>query len=238
MREWIKSVFLYPKPKLTIESDDNYDLYWKEKRGKKIGELSGWQSERLVYIKKIIRAQGFSDIVIADIGCGDGSILKRLMEDNVIRVSKTVGYDISPFALNQARLSGIEVHEVDITSTEGYSNFTYADYYLLLEVLEHIPHSELLLDAVLKKSKRGVFISFPNTGYYRHRLRFMFGKFPLQWRIFPNEHVRFWTYRDTLWWLKSLDISNYSLHPYKGIPVLNRIFPSLFAAGLIINIKK
>jgi hypothetical protein len=108
----------------------------------------------------------------------------------------------------------------------------------MLELLEHIPHSEELMLSALGKSQKGIFISFPNTGYYRHRLRLLFGKFPLQWRVFPNEHVRFWTYTDAKWWLKSLGIQNYTLHCYKGIPLLNKILPSIFGAGMIIEISK
>ena len=40
-----------------------------------------------------------------------------------------------------------------------------------------------------------------------HRLRYMLGRFPLQWIVNPNEHIRFWTLKDLIWWLDYLNIN-------------------------------
>jgi hypothetical protein len=150
---------------------------------------------------------------------------------------KCIGYDSSSFALKQAEASGIEVALVDIGNKESYVAFKEVDYYLMLEILEHVRNSEELLFHALRKSRRGVFFSFPNSGYLSYRLRLLFGRFPAQWRVFPNEHLRFWTYRDLVWWLRALGISGYEIHTYKGIPILNKIFPSLFSAAFVVFVS-
>jgi hypothetical protein len=43
--------------------------------------------------------------------------------------------------------------------------------------------------------------------------------------------------RDMLWWLNQLGY-RYELHAYEGVPFLNHIWPSLFAAGLLATITK
>ena len=236
MKESFKNIFCYPRETLTFSNEENYDTYWSEKRGKNIGSLSSWQQERADLIVSVF-LKNSQPLVFADIGCGDGSILNYINE-HVPQVQKTIGYDNSDFALSRAKEFGVECHMIDISKKEEYSKFETADYYLLLEILEHVPHSEFLLLKALDISRKGVFLSFPNTGYIRHRVRMMFGKFPLQWRILPNEHVRFWTYSDLKWWLKALKIDDYKIYCYQGVPILNKILPSLFSAGFLVYIKK
>ena len=82
-----------------------------------------------------------------------------------------------------------------------------------------------------------IFASVPNSGYLTHRMRFLLGRFPLQWVASPNEHLRFWTFKDLKWWFKYLNIlEKVKIIPYKGIPILNKLKPNLFAQGLFILI--
>jgi 2-polyprenyl-3-methyl-5-hydroxy-6-metoxy-1,4-benzoquinol methylase len=236
IKEWIKRLFYYPVDKINSTQNSNYDYYWKSKRGDKIGTISSWQKERADYIASIIKKSS-GPVVIADIGCGDGAILRQV-SDSLKNISRRIGYDSSEFALSQAKLYGIETNHINLSNKAVYTSLCETDYYLLLEVLEHIPFSEELLEIAYSKSRKGLFFSFPNTGYVSHRLRLLFGKFPLQWRVVPNEHLRFWTYSDLKWWLRALNYSNFEIKCYKGIPVINKIFPSLFAAGFIVYLEK
>ena len=112
------------------------------------------------------------------------------------------------------------------------------DYISALEILEHIQNPENALIQLINKSNIAVFISFPNTGYIFYRLRFLLGRFPVQWRLHPGEHLRFWTYKDLKWWLTKLNITNYKIHTYEGLPFLNKLFPSIFAEAFLIQINK
>ncbi len=236
IREAIKGIFSYPKQRIDPQSSDDYDTYWREKRGHHIGELSSWQKARADIILDIL-TKDKNQKSLGDIGCGDGSIMSYLKHktDTIVRC---VGYDSSMFALERAREFGIETNLLDISKKEAHEDITAVSYYLMLEVLEHIPHSEELLLSALTKVEKGIFFSFPNTGYIRHRARLLFGRFPVQWRVFPNEHVRFWTLTDLRWWLKALNITNYEIHCYKGVPGLNRMLPGLFAAGFVVYVPK
>ena len=95
------------------------------------------------------------------------------------------------------------------------------------------------MKTILKKAKKGVFFSVPNSGYISYRLRLLFGSFPVQWKIHPGEHLRFWTYKDIKWWLKQLNLYHKSeIYVYEGIPFLNKIWKNLFGAGILVYIKK
>ncbi len=231
-----KRLFSYPQKGINMSGVTDYNVYWEEKRGKQIGMLSEWQKERAHLILESMK-NDIESITIGDIGCGDGSILSYLKKQKP-NINICVGYDSSSFALQKAKESDIQTYLIDISNHDNYFVLKRVDYYLLLEVLEHIPNSEKLLLCACAQSRKGVFISFPNTGYITHRLRMLFGRFPLQWRIFPNEHVRFWTRTDLIWWLSALGITDYVVHNYKGIPILNKIFPGLFAAGFLVYIPK
>lgn len=236
IKEAIKGLFSYPRTYIEPSSSNDYNSYWKDKRGHNIGNLSIWQKERADIILETL-ARERTPFDLADVGCGDGSILLYL-KNNLPIVTSCVGYDSSDFALTRAKELGIQTSLLDITEKKSYKMLVDADYYLMLEVLEHIPHSEEFMLHILSKARKGVFFSFPNTGYIKHRVRLLFGKFPLQWRIFPNEHVRFWTHADLKWWLRALGIKNYHVHCYRGVPLLNRVLPSIFAAGFIVYIRR
>jgi hypothetical protein len=98
---------------------------------------------------------------------------------------------------------------------------------------------EQFLKIIERKTKKSIFFSIPNTGFIAYRLRLLLGSFPVQWRIHPGEHIRFWTYRDLKWWLKELGyLQRAEIVVYEGIPGFNKIWPSLFGMGLLVKIKK
>ena len=226
-------VFLYPKKSIgTLTSGDDY---WKE-RGMNEGlALNDWQLERARFV--VHRIKGEKNITIVDVGCGDGSVLAYIARF-CPSVSQSVGIDASPVALKRAEKRGIRTIQSNFTAQTFSEVLPESEYALLFEVLEHVPISEVLLQAVYDKTKKGVFFSIPNTGYFLYRLRLLFGKTPMQWRIHPSEHLRFWTHADLKWWLKALKYRDCELHPYKGIPGLNKLWPSMFAAGFIVHIPK
>ena len=113
------------------------------------------------------------------------------------------------------------------------------NYISLFEVLEHMKNPEDFLLKLLNHKNIKVFISLPNTGFFTHRIRLLFGRFPLQWIAHPSEHLRFWTITDLKWWLGFLNIYNQSkIIPYKGVPFLNKIWPNLFAEGSFVIVNK
>jgi SAM-dependent methyltransferase len=217
------------QPDLGSENPD-YDAYWRSKRREgSFGKPGLFQMQRAKRILPRIRPGD----TVAEFGCGDAATLLWLKERLPIRA---VGLDVSEYALGQAAAMGVETHRLHPGAAEE-ADLPEADVYLLLEVLEHLPNPEALLRKVLARSRHKVFVSVPNTGYFPYRLRMMMGRFPVQWRVFPGEHLRFWTKADFQWLLGQMGLAGCSrLEAYKGIPGLNRLMPGLFGMGLFCEI--
>jgi len=107
-----------------------------------------------------------------------------------------------------------------ITSAVAYDNSEYA-----LQIA-----SELGL-----KTKK---LDITKPGFIIPRLRLVFGRFPLQWAKHPGEHLRFWTQKDLVWWLKAQGYKQYTIHYYVGVPYLRQLWPNMFAAGFFVEIRK
>ncbi|MBI2618372.1 class I SAM-dependent methyltransferase [Candidatus Kaiserbacteria bacterium] len=229
-----QALFLYPQRTIDTRSSIDYDRYWRDKRGSALGNLSDWQKVRADLVLKNIDKKSL--VSIGDIGCGDGSALTYLKTK--LNLTRSAGYDVSRLALERAEDNGLETFLLDVRKENELERIQEADYILMFEVIEHVPHSEKLLNSAYTKTLQGVFFSIPNTGYLSHRFRLLFGKAPMQWKVFPDEHLRFWTLVDLKWWLKAQGYKNYTITCYKGIPILNRLWPNLFAAGLFVYIKK
>ncbi len=231
LKEDLKRLFIYPDVSLKDGFRVDYEKYWEKRRKGKTATLSSWQKQRADHILKMVERGSR----IMDIGCGDGAILKYLMEHGDIR---GVGVDIIQAELDKAKVLGIETHLVDLRNEQDISLLPEVDYVMGLEILEHMPEPEVLIMNFRSKAGKGMIFSFPNTGYYLHRLRLLCGKFPLQWILHPGEHLRYWTASDVRWWVKSIGFNLDRIVLYEGLPGLNKIFPSLFGQGIIIQIHE
>ena len=231
-------VFTYPQETLTLEASLDYDEYWKQKRGAgdmgRARQITGNERARADYVASVIGSS--EEVSIGDIASGPGVIYNYLKDK--VRVRDYIGYEYSDYALEVARSLGMTGVKFDINKRFDLEALREADYFLMLEILEHIPHSEEVLNLVLKKAQKGVFFSFPNSGNFLYRLRLIFGRMPMQWIKFPNEHLRFWTLTDLRWWLKALGYHNYHIHCYRGIPILEKIWPSMFAGSFVVFLRK
>lgn len=225
-KHYIRDLFRYPALQAR---DGNYDAYWHHRDVASL-ELNSYQRER---VGLILRYGVQARDRVLDIGCGDGRVLAALKKAMVLK--EAIGLDSSEVALEQARAKGLSAIKGDL---QDLRSAPLADVVMFLEVLEHVPNSEELLTWAIAHADRTVIFSVPNTGFIMHRLRLLMGRFPLQWRAHPSEHLRFWTMHDMRWWLDQLDYRNARIHTYEGIPVLNKLWPSLFAAGLLIIINK
>lgn len=228
-----RALFLYPVERLNGE-ELSYDRYWDDKRPGGVSRLSGWQKKRADIILQSLKPR--TSVSVGDVGCGDGAVGAYLREQGA--VSRVTGYDLSEKALAMARKNGLETVLFDLQEEQDLEKLREDDFILMLEVLEHIPHAERALAKAYERARHGVFFSFPNTGFLSYRLRLLFGRFPVQWRVHPGEHLRFWTHRDLFWWLRAQGYRQFSIRAYKGIPGLNQLWPSLAAAGFIVRLDK
>lgn len=222
---------LFHYPKASFDQID-YDAYWREKKAGKFGIANSFQTYRGKWISQFI-SKGDS---ILDVASGDGSVLNVIKKQVEV---KAIGTDFSSVAREILEEQGHQGLFFNTNETQEIKNLPQVDHILLLEILEHMPEPETFLKEIMKKANKNVFFSFPNSGYWTYRLRYMLGRFPVQWRIHPGEHIRFWTYQDLKWWLKAIKLEDVAeVHTYEGVPFLNKIWKSLFAQAFIIRIKK
>ena len=227
VKKSIKDLFRYPALK---KFDETYETYWQS-RDIETPILNSFQQKRADLVLRYLK-EGDS---VLDIGCGDGKVLSYLKSK--VSLGEVLGIDFSDSVLKKARERGVKVIQKDLRSLKSLDDVAIFDYVILFEFLEHFSNSEEFLEWALRHSQKGVVFSVPNTGYIVHRLRLLLGRFPLQWKTTPSEHVRFWTVKDVRWWLKQLNIKNYNLHLYEGFPLLNKIWPGLFGQGILVFIE-
>jgi methionine biosynthesis protein MetW len=219
-KHWLRDLFRYP----TIRPvDGSYDEYWSSRD---MSRLNSFQKKRADYLVSVA-SDGTS---VLDVGCGDGRILEYMQRARPDL--KLSGIDGSPAALNIAKKRGLNVERADLRDIASLGEHG-ADYIVLFEVLEHMADSESLLGWAVSNARRAVIFSVPNTGFIMHRLRLLLGRFPLQWRAHPSEHLRFWTMTDMRRWVAGMGY-NCDVIGYEGVPTLNGIWPSLFAEGQIV----
>lgn len=229
MRQWIHGIFAYPVKTLSLQPL-NYDEYWDLKRPRDVQvALSPMERDRATIIAHSMPTQVRS---IGDIGSGPGTVLSEILR--LCPGLTAVAYDSSARARAEAERLGLRTAPLDLRADPSLTSVTPADVFIVLEVLEHIPDAEQVLAVLLAKSTYGVFFSVPNTGFFMHRFRLLFGKVPAQWIRLPNEHLRFWTIVDMRWWLRSQKISNFTINPYGGVPLVNKLWPNLFALGMVV----
>ena len=228
-----RNLFSYPNFKYKKK---HIKEYW-QKRKSNFKEIkpNDFQIERALLFNKFFDSD---DSLLFDIGSGDGAQLIAIKKycPNL----EIIGSDKDSFACELMKKNDFRhYHLLDDKSIFILLSKFKPKYVSIFEVLEHMySPEEFILNLLKNKEIKVIFASVPNSGFITHRLRYLMGRFPLQWIVSPNEHIRFWTIKDLKWWLKYLNIyKNSKIIPYKGIPILNKFLPNLFAQGSFIIIK-
>lgn len=133
---------------------------------------------------------------VLDLGCGDGSLLKHLME---VRQVQGYGVENDPEKLLACVRNGVNV--VQANMDEGLGDFEdgFFDHVIMSLSLQAMHNTQGILAEMLRVGHEAV-VSFPNFGYWRHRQSILNGRMPVseslphQWFNTPN--VRFFTIAD------------------------------------------
>lgn len=238
--QWIKKfpiirIFIrwleYITRQAPLNDFENYDEYWafRKEQGLTTRELDRF---------KIIASKLNGTETILDIGCGDCSFQSYLKK--VKPECKTLGLDFSEQAVEFGTSLGHCVQHINENERLQTKIDTTWEVITLMEIIEHVSDAEDLIKQVITLNPKKIFITIPNVGCSRHRLRLMFGgRFPITSIYYHmKEHVRFWTVKDFLQWADYLNLEVVSVSGQfdqgdKYVEFMARKFPSLCADRVV-----
>lgn len=133
---------------------------------------------------------------VLDLGCGDGTLLKHLIDTRGVR---GVGVEIDDANILAAITNGINVLQGNLE--KGLDEFADQsfDHVVLSRTLQTVRHTERVLREMLRVGREAV-VSFPNFAYWKNLRSVLDGRMPVsedlpyQWYDSPN--VRFFTLLD------------------------------------------
>jgi len=133
---------------------------------------------------------------VLDLGCGDGGLLRHLIEKRQVR---GYGVENDPEKILACVKNGISVIQADMD--RGLTGFDdgFFDHVIMSLSLQAMHSTQGILAEMLRVGHEAV-VSFPNFGYWQHRQSILNGRMPVskslpyQWFNTPN--VRFFTIND------------------------------------------
>ncbi|HTS54340.1 MAG TPA: methionine biosynthesis protein MetW [Burkholderiales bacterium] len=133
---------------------------------------------------------------VLDLGCGDGSLLRYLRE---ARRAMGYGIEIDDANILASVRNGVNVLQSNLESgLAGFESGSF-DYVILSQTLQAVRHTERIIGEMLRVGRQAI-VTFPNFGYWGHRLQILCGRMPVsptlpyQWYDTPNVHL--FTIRD------------------------------------------
>ena len=112
---------------------------------------------------------------VIDFGCGDGSLLKDLIDTKNIC---GYGVEIDPQMINECIEKGISVIEKDID--KGIQDFELSnfDIAIMASSIQCLKNPNIAMRRMLRLSNKCI-VTLPNFGYWKCRLALLAGKMPV-----------------------------------------------------------
>ena len=108
---------------------------------------------------------------VLDLGCGDGSLLARLVAEKQV---KARGVELDESNVRACIGRGLPVRQGNIEEgLEDYSDHTF-EYVILSQTLAFLDRPRPVVQEMLRVGKRAI-ISFDNAGYWRSRWQTLWG---------------------------------------------------------------
>lgn len=180
---------------------------------------------------------------VLDLGCGNGNLLAKLIEEKQVQ---GLGIEINQDSAISAMEKGLSVIQDDIDEgLKGFRDKEY-DWVILNQTLQSTEKPDYVIDEMLRVGKKAV-VSFPNFAYWKVRFYLFFNghmpkskSLPFEWYDTPNIHLltvndfyEFCNKRD-IKFLKSVFMVNSEAKNNSFM----RLFGSFFAEEVIFVIAK
>nr|WP_324257389.1 methionine biosynthesis protein MetW [Cellvibrio fontiphilus] len=178
---------------------------------------------------------------ILDLGCGDGTLLKFLIDTKQVQ---GYGLEIDATQINACIDKGLNVIEQNLD--RGLGNFADKsfDTVLMTQALQtlHFPH--LVLDEMLRVGKECI-VTFPNFGHWKARFHLATrGRMPVsdllpyEWYNTPNIH--FCTFKDfeVLCRERNIKVIHRQVVNEQSGQTLKDFMPNLFGETAIYHLSK
>ena len=128
---------------------------------------------------------------VLDLGCGDGELLSRLIEEKQVRAQ---GIEISEQAIHQCVARGLSVFQEDIdTGLSEYGDKSF-DYVILNQTFQQVKKPDFVLKEALRVGEKTI-VGFPNFVHVSARFQIFFrgrvpvtNALPYEWYDTPNLH--------------------------------------------------
>ena len=179
---------------------------------------------------------------VLDLGCGDGSLLAKLIAENQV---EGLGIEIDPRQITHCIANGLNVVEQDLN--HGLNNFQgdSFDVVVMAHALQTLRSPHLVIDEMLRVGKECI-VTFPNFAHWSCRLhlgkqgRMPVSKFmPYSWYDTPNIH--FCTVRDfeVLCQESKIHVLDKAVVGHDSSEsTLGRLLPNLFGVTAVYHISR
>lgn len=179
---------------------------------------------------------------VLDLGCGDGLLLRYLMETKGV---KALGIEISQDEIIKCIGNGVPVIHGDLNQKLDYIQDGSFDFVILSCTLQEMVHPHRLLAEMMRIGRRAI-VGVINFGFIWTRFQlFVFGKMPVsktlphQWYSTPNIHLG--TLKDFKKLCRELNI-----HVLETIPLsasgrtesLPQLWPNLLSTNCVFVVEK
>jgi methionine biosynthesis protein MetW len=112
---------------------------------------------------------------VLDLGCGDGVLLAGLAATHG---AEGYGVEIDQDGLLASVKNGVQVIQADIEESLAWFGEGEFDFVILSQTLQSMRNAESVLREMLRVGREGI-VTFPNFGYWRHRIDILRGHMPV-----------------------------------------------------------
>jgi methionine biosynthesis protein MetW len=167
---------------------------------------------------------------VLDLGCGDGSLLAGLA---ATRSVTGYGIEIDVTHVLEAVRNGVNVIQDDLESGLAQFAANSFDFVILSQTLQAMRNVEGVMREMLRVGREGI-VTFPNFGYWRHRVDVLLGHMPVsktlphRWYDTPNIHLcTVKDFEDLCRRLEAVILDERVLHAGRQVSLLPNLFGSL-----------